>query len=393
MNISKRRTIVSCSKRSSQSYALPFLVLVVTFAFAIFNDANGISREVHFYASGLCTKPTTPHQSSSSSMPLSNSSPSIDRRTSLLEMIQRVALTTTTTAVSSTILASPAAATATTTPTTATMPTMPQVDITHKVFMDVRVARTDGSTYVRDDLPDTFDNRVLFQRLTFGLYGRTAPNCVNQFLSYIGGTGSGVGAVTKQQRQQEQQEYDIDNPYPSYSRSTFPSLDQETGLLMGGNIASLKLKNIGTGGSGGSPALVYGSRVLPATLWIDSISQKLSHNTKGLLTHKDLDVLPNFGITTRSQQSLDSTHTVFGCVLWDDETLQFFRQLEDLPTYSVDRPSGLDEFGTAGVATNVFNAQREFFRGAAQTFGDDRVSKLYNGKLMRRMEVLQVGML
>jgi cyclophilin family peptidyl-prolyl cis-trans isomerase len=273
---------------------------------------------------------------------------------------------------------------------------MPLADITHKVFMDVRVARTDGSTYVRDDLPDTFDNRVLFQRLQFGLYGNTSPACVEQFIRYIVGRPS--SSTKTSVVDDESSSYDVDNPYPSYSRSTFPSFDQQTGLLMGGNIASLKLKDVN-----GSPALAYGSRVLPATLWIDSSkssnnpnksnNQKISHTTKGLLTHKNLDVLPNFGITTRSQPSLDATHTVFGCVLWDDETLRFFRDLEDLPTYSVERPTGYDDFGTGGVATNVFNAQREFFRGAAQTFGDDRVSKLYNGKLMRRMEVLRVGML
>ena len=43
-----------------------------------------------------------------------------------------------------------------------TLPTMPEnFEITDKVYIDVRVARSDGSTYVRDDLPDTFENRVL----------------------------------------------------------------------------------------------------------------------------------------------------------------------------------------------------------------------------------------
>lgn len=85
--------------------------------------------------------------------------------------------------------------------------------------------------------------------------------------------------------------------------------------------------------------------------------------------------------------------TVFGQVLWDDSTLAFFRDLEGIPTYSVDRPSGLDDFDVGGVAASVFNAQRDFMRGAAKTLGDDRVNKLYNGKLMRRMEVLRVGRL
>ena len=63
---------------------------------------------------------------------------------------------------------------------------MPQnVDITDKVFMDVRIARKDGSTYVRDDLDDSFENTVLFQRIRIGLYGKQAPNHKQKFLSYI----------------------------------------------------------------------------------------------------------------------------------------------------------------------------------------------------------------
>ena len=255
-----------------------------------------------------------------------------------------------------------------------TLPTMPEnFEITDKVYIDVRVARSDGSTYVRDDLPDTFENRVLFQRISIGLYGKAAPKAVQKFLSYI----------------ETEENFDIDNPFPSYSRSTFPALDQASGLLMAGYISSLKAKDVA-----GSTALVYGSRILPADLWIDKQStEKCSHSTKGLLTHRNLDPLPNFGITTRAQTSLDTTHTVFGQVLWDADTLKFFRDLEDIPTYSVERPSDYDDFGTGAVAKTVFNAQREFFRGAAKSMGDDRVGKLYDGRLLRRMEVLQVGRL
>lgn len=253
------------------------------------------------------------------------------------------------------------------------LPTMPEnVEITDKVFMDVRVARSDGSTYIRDDLPDTFPNRVLFQRITIGLYGKAAPKAAQKFLSYI----------------DTDKDFDIDNPFPSYSRSSFPALDQGTGLLMGGKISSLRAKDVA-----GSTALTYGSRVLPADLWINNkqSTERIPHSSKGLLTHRNLDPLPNFGITTRSQPSLDATHTVFGQIVWDAEMLKFFRELEDIPTYAVDRPADFDNFGTGTVTKSVFNAQRGFFRGAAKTMGDDRVGKLYDGKLLRRMEVLQVG--
>lgn len=275
-------------------------------------------------------------------------------------------------------------------------PSMPEnVEITDRVFMDVRIARSDGSTYIRDDLPDTFENTVLFQRITIGLYGTLMPRHVEKFLSYIEPTtNTGNGGDV----------YDVDNPYPSYSRSNFPALDQETGLLMAGSISSLRSKDVA-----GTTALTYGSRVLPATLWIENnrdntasntaktTTTKLSHSTKGLLSHRNLDVLPNFGITTRPAPSLDGSNTVFGQVLWDEDTLKFFRNLEDIPTYSVARPPDYDDLeGTNSItggeiAKTVFNAQRQFFRGAAKSMGDDRVGKLYDGKLLRRMEVLQVG--
>eukprot|EP00429_Kryptoperidinium_foliaceum_P004661 CAMPEP_0176007442 /NCGR_PEP_ID=MMETSP0120_2-20121206/3235_1 /TAXON_ID=160619 /ORGANISM="Kryptoperidinium foliaceum, Strain CCMP 1326" /LENGTH=295 /DNA_ID=CAMNT_0017340203 /DNA_START=90 /DNA_END=977 /DNA_ORIENTATION=+ len=280
----------------------------------------------------------------------------MDRR-SCLELIQLLPLT----ALSTDVATAPPPS----------MPSMPDVPITDKVFFDVRVARQDGSTYVRDDLPDTFENRVLKARLVVGLYGTVAPNHVERFLSYV----------------VPPKDDDVDNPYPSYSRSTFTSLDQGTGLLLGGNIPSLRVKDIG-----GSTAITYGSRVSPATLWIDKApTTKISHSTKGLLTHKSLDPTPVFGITTRACPELDSTHTVFGQILWDESQLDFFRSLEDIPTYQIDRPSEYDDVG--GVATSVFNAQREFFRGAAKSVGDTRVSKLYEGKLMRRTEVMQVGKL
>lgn len=207
---------------------------------------------------------------------------------------------------------------------------------------------------------------------------------------------------------------DVDNPYPSYGRSSFPSLNQETGLLSGGYIPSLRASDIG--GSVGfhlfilanernlasfltcftfpqKSALTFGSRVLPASLWIDQSSERISHSTKGLLTHKMLDATPSFGITTRKEQSLDSTHTVFGQVLWDESTLSLFQDFQDIPTYALERPSGYDEFNSGGMTTSVYNAQKDFFRGAAKTFGDTRVSKLYEGKLLRRVEVLRVGKL
>jgi hypothetical protein len=160
--------------------------------------------------------------------------------------------------------------------------------------------------------------------------------------------------------------------------------------LVGGYIPSLELTSF----SGGT-ALQYGGRVLPAPLWIDKNTEKLPHNQKGLLTHGFLDVTPAYGITTRSAPELDATHVVFGQILLDDSSREFLELVKDLPTYSLERPKGdpRQEMGVEDVAAAVFNSQREFFRGAAKTFGDTRLKNVQEGKLLRRVEVTQVGLL
>lgn len=85
--------------------------------------------------------------------------------------------------------------------------------ITHKVFMDVRVSRQDGTFYVRDDLEDLPENRVFYGKLKLGLFGTIAPTTVERFLSYVNVNYSPLD----------------DNPLPSYGRSSFRSFDQATG--------------------------------------------------------------------------------------------------------------------------------------------------------------------
>lgn len=265
-----------------------------------------------------------------------------------------------------------------------------QAKVTNKVFMNVRISRRDGTFYVRDDLPDTPDNRVFQGRLVIGLFGQNAPTAVERFLSYIDS-----GSNSKEQLLLD------DNPLPSYSRSVFASFDEATGLLMGGMIPSLEVVDVS-----GSTAIRYGGRLLPATLWVDrggsgaSSPPKISHTAKGLLTHRILDATPSFGITTRRDTTfLDRSHTVFGTLLLDESpsSREFLEIVQDLPTYSVERPSSMIDPRTETVvddaAQAVFNAQREFFRSAAKSFGDTRLDKVYQGKLLRRVEITQVGLL
>lgn len=245
--------------------------------------------------------------------------------------------------------------------------------VTDKVIFSVRISRQDGTFYVRDDLEDTPENTVFYGQLTMGLFGNTVPRTVKEFLKYVDG---GFNPMD-------------DNPLPSYSRSSFISLDQSTGLLVGGYIPSLEVADFG-----GSTALKYGGRVLPAPLWVDynSETDRFSHNAKGLLTHRSLEVGPTFGITTRSAVELDDTHTIFGQLLMDDSSRDFLKVVDRLPTYAMEAPRGdpRDETALDTVSSAVFNSQREIFRSAAKTFGDSRVNKVFPGKLLRRVEVTQV---
>lgn len=162
---------------------------------------------------------------------------------------------------------------------------------------------------------------------------------------------------------------------------------------MGGFIPGLEVTSIG-----GGTALQYGGRILPAPLWLDKNTEKLSHYRKGLLSHKFLDATPSFGITTRECTELDASSLVFGELLFDDSSREFLKKCEDLPTYNMERPMSDPRQEESSkvvqdVAASIFNSQREFFRGAAKTFGDSRADKLYEGKLLRRVEVTKVGML
>jgi len=250
--------------------------------------------------------------------------------------------------------------------------------ITHKVTFNVRISRADGTFYTRDEptLP-TPDNQVFTGAVTIGLYGDLAPNHVQRFLSYADVMYSPAD----------------DTPLPSYARSQFTTLDQSTGLLAGGNIPGLQLTSFA-----GSSALAYGGRVLPSKLWVDDFKGKkrMFHSRPGLLTHRDLDVLPNFGITTRPSSELNAGNTVFGTLLPTESTNAFLSRCVDLPTYSLDRPAvpiGEQQTSRAveELSTSVYSFQKNLFRSAAQTFGDTRLGSVYEGKILRRVEVTSVS--
>ncbi len=250
-----------------------------------------------------------------------------------------------------------------------------QAKVTNKVYFDVRVSRQDGSFYVRDDLPETPENQVFYGKIVVGLFAQNAPTHVEKFLSYIPSSSDSLSE---------------ENPLPSYGRSQFPRIDQSTGLLWGGKIPSLQVAEYG-----GSSALQYYGRILPASLWLerDRDLRRISHNQKGLLTHANLDLTPEFAITTRRDGTeLDGRYTVFGKILEDESSDQFLSLIQDLPTYEINRPTSTDGV-VEDAASVIYNAQRQFFRNTAKSFGDSRLDKTYEGKFLRRVEVTQVGVL
>jgi cyclophilin family peptidyl-prolyl cis-trans isomerase len=333
----------------------------------------------------------------------------LQRRRSMLHSLALSSLalcsTTTMLPIRSSLAAAPSTTSTTPTPTpTITFISPDQATVTDKVYMNVRISRQDGTFYVRDDLPDTPENKVFYARLVFGLFGKEAPRHVEKFKSYI---------VPPKSSTSLNENNDDDDPLPLYDRSTFTSFDQATGILMGGKITSLELTEMA-----GSTALRYGGRLLPASLWLEQRNNNnsntnriiISHSARGLLTHRQLEALPDFGITTRSDTTmLDRTHVVFGKLILDDDAQAFLNIVSNLPTYGLERPNPINnesELMTAAsssrssnpalvddAAAAVFNAQRQFFRKTAKAFGDSRLDKLYEGKLLRRVEVTSTGIL
>lgn len=270
--------------------------------------------------------------------------------------------------------------------------------ITHKVTLGVRISRADGTFYTKPESESpTPDNQVFIGSIILGLYGHLAPNHVERFMSYVDVPYNPAD----------------DSPLPSYARCQFPSLDQSNGLLTGGYIPGLHLTSFA-----GSSALEYGGRITPSKLWVDSFQespskegqqqpgtrQKLSHSRAGLLTHRNLEVLPNFGITTRSSPELDAAYTVFGTVLPTESSNDFLSRCLDLPTYSLDRPAvplGQESSSSSSsfaqnraveeVASSIYSFQKDLFRSAAKTFGDTRLDNVYEGKILRRVEVTSVS--
>ena len=116
----------------------------------------------------------------------------------------------------------------------------------------------------------------------------------------------------------------------------------------------------------------------------------MEHSSAGILTRQRGDAPQAFGLTVAASKTLDATNQAFGRVVRDPSGL--LAAIGTLNAYSLDAaPDGLSK-DVPGAAA-IYRAQKDAFRGAAKAFGDGRASKIFPGKLLRRVEITRVELL
>jgi len=175
--------------------------------------------------------------------------------------------------------------------------------ITHKVFLDIKIAN-----YTEESIGK---NRGALGsgRVVFGLYGKDAPQSVEVFLRSIDSDGKTV---------------------PSYINTQFARVS-EAGVLEIEKIRGLNTVNIA-----GNDEYEYAGEVLDYKPILES--NGIKHSKLGLLTRTQLTAGPIFGITLRKSEELDAFHVVFGTVLEGEEVLQ---AVANIPTYTYSTATGI----------------------------------------------------
>ena len=108
----------------------------------------------------------------------------------------------------------------------------------------------------------------------------------------------------------------------------------------------------------------------------------------GILTRQRGDSPQAFGLTVAGSKVLDATHQAFGRVVRDPAGL--LAAISTLNAYSLDAVGPSTDVPGAAA---LYRAQKDAFRGAAKAFGDGRASKIFPGKLLRRVEITRVELL
>ena len=232
----------------------------------------------------------------------------------------------------------------------------PAAAVTQRVFLDLRI--------IKEFNVEVLEDAAVRGRLEIGLYGRDAPLATAKFLDFIQGT-TGQYAKT--------------GGGPAYSQAQFERI-RPGELLEGGRIAGLRQTDFA-----GGVEWEYLSRLLPTLRPVLEVNE-LRHDARGLLTIERFgDGGPNFGVTLGAAPQLDGTREVIGRVESDPQGL--LAQIEQLPYIT---GKSLEGEGTA--ANSVFQAQKSFFTTLSKAAGDSR-SEDRTGKLLRRVEITQCGLL
>lgn len=240
---------------------------------------------------------------------------------------------------------------------------------TESLRFSVRVARSDGTFSVRDD---SEGDEPLFGDLDVGVFGDLAPANVALFLAFALGES------------------------PGYSSSLFDEIDGP--LLIGGRMRGIDEREVF-----GERMLLYRDRELLGSnedrrlrrLAAAETQSQLSHDRPGLLTRRRVSsmsppsALLDFGITLAAAPQLDRDWIVVGSV--ENDKSGVLGAVRLLPTYSAE---AVGDFSAKNpIAADVFKAERDLFRAAADAIGDTRGKSIFPGKILRRVEVTNVKVL
>ena len=197
---------------------------------------------------------------------------------------RRAVLTAATAALSAPVTPAPPALAATTKATDSAVATA-------RGFLDLRIIQ-------RFDV-EVLEDAAVRGRLEFEIFGDDAPAAAANFLSFVRGD---IGQFAK-----------TPGEGPSYRQGAFTTLEPGV-LLQGGRINGLKL-----GEFGGEPVWEFGTRPVPVKAVVEA--NDLSHDRRGLLTRKQFQAGPEFGITLGPATSLNGGWEVFGRVSSDESGL------------------------------------------------------------------------
>ena len=242
---------------------------------------------------------------------------------------------------------------------------------TTTVRLSMRIARPDGTFYVRakgeeDPEPPKIGD------VDVELFGR-APAAVATFLAFALGDPASAEA-------------------PTYASAILDERAADAPVIY----AARRLRGVETRSIGGEQILVRsrdGGEVLSRNA--ELVAAKLrgepsavNHDAAGILTRQRGDSPQAFGVTVAASKTLDATNQAFGRVVRDNNNL--IEAVGALNAYSLDAVGPSTDVPGAAA---LYRAQKDAFRGAAKAFGDGRASKIFPGKLLRRVEITRVELL